>query len=277
MLKVIQAEWFHVVHRRQTWIVLAGAVVVMTLSLGAARGYDYHSAYLAYLAALGGGANPVWLAVLPLVGSFVMGDVVGWERRTGLLRSVRSRQPLGSLIVGQLIATLLFTLLLVAVVLAVTLCLSLVLLPPMPPWHHVATGRLTITVPGPPTAYTPYPTFLHALFFMDPLGYLFIFSGIVLLATAFWGLLSLAISSWTTNTYIILGGPWLLYVGLSYIFGAPLHAVLGGWMPIQLAGAFVASSPLPAAWLIGIWPLALGLVSGLTVVSFWVRERVSVD
>ncbi len=149
--------------------------------------------------------------------------------------------------------------------------------PTMPLWHQTATGRLTITVPGPPTAYTPYPTFLHRLFFMDPFGYLFIISGIVLLATTFWGLLSLAISSGTANTYIILGGPWLLYVGLSYLFGGPLHALMGGWMPIQLAGAFVASSPLPAAWLIGIWPLALGIVSGLTVVSFWVRERISVE
>lgn len=277
MIKVIQSEWFHFIHRRQTWIVLAGALVVMILSLIASKGYDYHSAYLAYLAALGGGANPVWLAALPLVGSFAMGDVVRWSRRTGLVRYERSRQPLMNLIVGQVVSALLFTMMLMLLVLVVTWILSLAFLPPMPAWHYTPSSRLTITVPGPSTAYTPYPTFLHSLFFLHPLIYLLIVSGIVLLATAFWGLFSLAISAWTTNAYVVLGGPWLLYVGLSYIFGAPLDSLLGGWMPVNLSGAFLTGSSLSTAWLVGIWPLAIGIMVFIILISFWTRERVSVE
>ncbi len=277
MAAILSAEWFHLLHRRQTWGVLGGTLAVLVASLLLSRGYNYHSAYLAYLAALGGGANAAWLAVIPLVGSFTAGDRIRWSRHTGFARYERSRQPLARLLIGQLTATVLETMVLVLGALAVTLLLGLLFLPAMPAWHTTPAGLLTITVPGPASAYTPYPMFLHALFFHHPLLYLGIVSAIVACATAFWGLCSLALSVWTSNAYVVLGGPWLIYVGLSYLFGAPLDAVMGGWMPIQLAGAFVSSAPVPTAWQLAIWPIAMVGVAGLTGMSLTIRRRIAIE
>lgn len=63
MAAILSAEWFHLLHRRQTWGVLGGTLAVLVASLLLSRGYNYHSAYLAYLAALGGGANAPWAGV----------------------------------------------------------------------------------------------------------------------------------------------------------------------------------------------------------------------
>lgn len=273
VIRVIQSEWFHFFHRRQTKMLGVGVLAIMGLSLLLSKGYDYHSAYLAYLAALGGGATPVWLVVLPLVGSFAMGDVVAWRYRTGFFRYERIRQPLMSLVVGQAISTVTFITLLTAAVMLAAILLGMCFLPPMPVWHRTISGSLTITVPGPPSASTPYPTFLHPLFFLHPVIYLLIVTGITALATAFWGLLSLAISVWTTNAYVVTGGPWLVYVGISYIFGGPLmNTPLGSWMPIILSGAFISGSSPHSIWLMTIWPWAIAILFLVICASVWIKE-----
>ncbi|MCL8209347.1 MAG: hypothetical protein K6V97_14955 [Actinomycetia bacterium] len=145
------------------------------------------------------------------------------------------------------------------------------LTPELPPWHWTASGQPTLTVPGPPAALTPYPTFLHGLFFASPWVYSAILALIVTAAVVFWAELALWISAWTTNLYVVVGGPWLLYVLSSFVIGGAMG--LGNWMPMVLSGPFVGGPGPGDQWVLLIWPLGVCLVVSGFLLTVLQKER----
>ncbi|RDV82057.1 hypothetical protein DXX99_08370 [Ammonifex thiophilus] len=121
---------------------------------------------------------------------------------------------------------------------------SLVFFPlELPPWHWVGTTPTFTKPAAPPDYIDPDPVFLHRFFFEHPFAYVVIVTFVATLAASAYASLSLLLSLWTTNIYLVLGIPWLVHVGLNFLFG--VLAIITGvdlvsCSPIVLSGAYIS-------------------------------------
>lgn len=242
---LLRSEWIRVLKRWQT--ALAVALIVVSLLAGyldyqSGRYFspmDTLSAYVAFLVAIGGGPVSLWPGVVALIGPLILGDSLAWDRRTGMIRLMVSRVGRRRYITGKLLAVNLYTAIIVLSALCVSLAVAFAWLPSqLPPWREV-DGKLTIYDPRATYAVVePFPTYLHDLFFTNPIVYLTILVLILVLPPLAWANLSLLLSIWTENIYLVLAAPWLICMALSFILGQPF---IGGWhySPLVLSGPFV--------------------------------------
>lgn len=259
---MFRSEWHRIQSRWKQWLF---AVTIMVVFIGQglwsyARvpSVDTHqNAYMAYLSALGSGSSAYWIGVLPLIAVLIAADSVAWDRRTGSLRFYLARTDRLRYILGKWLAVMAFTALIVALGLAISGSVAAIAFPDtLPPWHWVH-GVATLTTAGVPAMYrNPYPVFAHALFFRHPLLYAVLISGLVLLSAGVWASLALVLSLWTTNIYMVLAGPWIVYLGSTILLGLPMVAATP-WAPLVMSGPLVNSFSGPVVAALAYWALAL--------------------
>lgn len=88
-----------------------------------------HSAYMAYLSALGFGGAAYWVGILPLAACLIAGDSLAWDRRSGFIRFRLIRVPRRRYIAQKILATSLFTALLFFAGFLVSFLIAIVPLP----------------------------------------------------------------------------------------------------------------------------------------------------
>ncbi|WP_018132138.1 hypothetical protein [Effusibacillus pohliae] len=234
----------------------------------------YYSAYMAYISALGTGSGAFWIAVLPLIACLVAGDSVAWDRRTGFIRFMLIRLSRKEYILNKLLSTSLFIVLFFAVGLVISFLIVSIWLPlKLPPWHFV-NGIATFSLPGvPEDEVFLFPTFMHNLFFKHPFAYIVVVSGIVILSAVAWTNIAILVSLFTTNIYLVLGVPWLIYIIVSFIMMIPLVG-LPHYSPLVLSGPFMESGPGtgPSAPWIPIFWIILILLLNMAAYMIFLRK-----
>lgn len=257
VFRVLYCEMFRMARRRPpvvAFLLLVGFIIQGLISYR--RGgfwffyQDSYSAYLAFLSAIGSGISAYWVGVLPLVACLVAGDSLAWDRRTGFIRFFLTRSSRRVYIIGKIVSVTILTGVVVLCGLLLSFGIASVWFPlKLPPWHMV-DETATFTNPAAPPSYIfPFPTFFHNLLFTHPFIYVLLVSGIVTLSAVAWALVSLFFSLWTTNIYLVLGGPWLLYMGTTFVmcilaFIVPYDLVQ--YTPLVLSGGFINSSLTPS-------------------------------
>lgn len=171
------------------------------------------------------------------------GDSLAWDRKTGFIRFMLTRSSRRAYILGKILSVTLLTGIVISSGLLLSFLIARTWLPSaLPPWH-IVNGTATITHPGaPPTRIFPWPTFLHNLFFSHPFIYVLAVTGIVTLSAMAWANVALLISLWTTRIYLVLAGPWLAYIGGTFLMGVLgliIDLPLVDYAPVVLSGAFV--------------------------------------
>lgn len=237
---------------------------------------DIYSSYLAYLLALSG-TTAFWVGVIPLIASLIAGDSLAWDRKTGFIRFFLMRTTRRNYILGKVIAVFLLTGIIVLCGLLISFGIACLCFPlQLPPWHMV--GNIpTFTNPAAPLSYINlWPSFLHNLFFAHPFRYVLIVIGIVTLSSTFWALISLFFSLWTTNIYIVLAGPWLVYIIDLFIKGI---LGIGQYAALVLSGPFVSNSVSGSGNLAGskipvIWVIAIVMIATATSAVFLKRRDI---
>lgn len=182
-------------------------------------GGPLNNAYMAFLSAIGAGPSAFLDGVLPLIACLVAGDALAMDKRTGKHVFTLTRTSRLSYARRKVLLSLSLTGLNVMVGLAVSLGLSCLLFPS-----------------GVPNLVGPFPPFLHDLLGTDPIGYVLLIASFVTLSAIAWSSLSLVVSLWTTNTYMVLGIPWVIYI----LFTVLLQMLgLAQFAPLILSGPFL--------------------------------------
>ncbi len=78
------------------------------------------------------------------------------------------------------------------------------------------------------------------------------------------------LSLWTTNIYMVLAGPWIVYMVATVIMGLPMVA-LTPWAPLVMSGPLVNSFRAPGAVALMYWGLALVFLGA--VLTLYFRQR----
>lgn len=270
------SEWYRARARWKNWL-LALAIMVMVIGQGLwsyeqAPSVDAHrNVYIAYLSALGIGPSAYWIGILPLLATVIAADSVAWDRRMGSLRFYLSRTHRLSYIWGKWVAVMAYTATVMALGLAVSGGIAALAFPDrLPPWHEIH-GAATLTAAGAPVMYrNPFPVFAHALFFQHPFLYLVLMGGLILVSACAWVSLSLVLSLWITNIYMVLAGPWMVYMAATVIMGLPMVA-LTPWAPLVMSGPLVNSfrAPIAVAWM--YWVFAVFFFGA--VLTLYFRQR----
>ncbi|KPC97287.1 hypothetical protein [Geobacillus thermocatenulatus] len=230
-----------------------------------------YSAYMSYISALGTGSGAFWIVVLPLISCLVAGDSLAWDRRTGAIRFMLIRLSRKQYILGKILSSSMFTILFVSIGLILSFVIASILFPlKLPPWRFV-NGTATFSVPGvPKSEIFLFPTFMHNFFFEHPFTYILLVTGIVVLSAVVWTNIALLASLFTTNIYLVMGIPWLIYIIVSFIMMIPLVG-LPHYSPLVLSGPFMESGPGtgPSALSIPIfWMVVILLINTLSYIIF---------
>lgn len=267
----IRSEGYRLWHWRRTTLAGIGIIGFMVAGIVSYRqtplmSWGASSAYLAYLSALGSGANTYWDVVLPLMACLVAADSIAWDRRTGLIRLILPRTRRWEYGVGKVVATTFWTTVVVGLGLVVAFGVAVVEYPlTLPHWQFVH-GSPVFTPPFGGAQYaTPYPMFLHGVLFAHPGLYLSMISGITVLSAIAWANLGLLFSCVTKNPYLVLAAPWLVYLlgtfALEFL-GAPMFS------PYQLSGLFVANHAQGPYWVPILWATFAFVMMGAVVAYF---------
>lgn len=276
MFSILSTESRRLRHRWQTALAFLLIVGFMVQGYIAYQNNGYlsnqFSAYIAYLYALGAGGSAFWIGILPLAACLIAGDSLAWDRKTGAVRFLLVRVPRRRYIVQKILATSLFTGLLFFAGLLVSFLIAIVWFPmTLPPWH-VVNGVPTLSHIVPNGEVYPFPTFFHNLFFEHPLVHALLVTLVVILSAVAWANLSLLLSLWTTNIYLVLGIPWLTYIVVMFIMAIPLVG-LPHISPLALSGPFIAmrSGPL-GLWIPFIWLVIIVGLAAATYTIFVLRK-----
>ncbi len=271
---MFRSEWYRIQCRWKVWTVAWGIMVAFMVqglwSYAAQNAYPHSeaNAYQAYLSALGSGPSAYWIGILPLIAALIAADSQAWDRRTGSLRFYLPRASRLHYIWGKWLAVVAFTAAVVAAGLAVTGIMAAIAFPTtLPPWHRVH-GIATFSVAGAPASYhNPFPVFAHALFFAHPLVYAALVAGLVILSACVWASIGLVLSLWSTNIYVVLAGPWVVYMVATVLMALPM-VLATPWSPLVMSGPLV-NSFVESAWVaLAYWGLALGFLGAVLTAHF---------
>lgn len=279
---VLYTEWRRLLRRWQT------AVAFILLVVFILQGFYHYavsglwtffpnaqSAYLAYLTALGAGYALVWPGIAPLVASLVIGDSLARDRQSGFINLMLARVSRRTYIMGKILATTLLTGAVVSVGFITSFVIAILNFPlELPPWKTV-DGVATFINPAAPDDYVVmFPTFMHNFLFEHPLGYVCLITVIVVLSTVLWANLSLLFSLHTKNIYLVIGGPWLLYILSLFVLGNPLIGMVD-YTPLVLSGSFTVSDVgLGPLAICTIWLTLIGLTMLTTYTTFCGRRDI---
>lgn len=180
--------------------------------------------YVAFLYAQGMGANALLAGVFPLVIALASGDSLVWDKKSGyeqhqLMRISYNRYILGKLFGASIIS---FGFVFVSELLAFTY--GMIMFP------GVVTLKKILGIT---------PDYAADLFINHP----FLYVLLIILNTALFGmvisLLSMLISTFVKNVYVVIAVPWLLFFVLQFVF----YAInLSKFAPLDLVGMYMSSS-----------------------------------
>jgi len=228
------------------------------------------SGYLAFLAAVGTSPTAYWVGILPLIAVIIASDSMAWDRREGLARFYLVRTTRKNYILGKTLAIFSGTALVFTVGLFITFVICMGLFPAhMPAWHFIGNVP-TITAESVPNQVYPYPMWFHKLFFRAPVIYIGFVWLLIILSALTWVSIAILISQWTHNLYIVLAGPWLVFIGLSLGFIA-----VGAFQfsPVNLSGQLISGFSGNGLWPFIYWSVALVAVLGI-LAGYYAREGV---
>ncbi|MEW6772190.1 MAG: hypothetical protein AB1330_12530 [Bacillota bacterium] len=237
---------------------------------------DTYSAYLAYLSAIGSGLSAYFVGILPLAACLVAGDSMAWDRKTGFIRFVLTRSSRRTYILGKITAVTLLTGIVIFSGLLISFLIASIWFPlALPPWHMVGETATFTNPAAPPAHVFPFPNFLHDLLFSHPFVYILVVGGVVTLSAIVWANLAMLISLWTTKIYLVLAGPWLAYIGGTFIFGVLgliMDSPLVSYAPLVLSGAFIGhGKEMTRVEIPFIW---IGFTTIVTYTAFMRRKDV---
>lgn len=234
------------------------------------------NAFQAYLSALGSGPSAYWIGVLPLVAALIAADSLAWDRQTGIFRFYLPRADRLHYVWGKWLAVVAFTAVVVAGGLAIAAIIAGAAFPfALPPWHRVG-GFATLTVAGAPATYRdPFPVFAHALFFAHPVLYLMLVAGLTVLSACVWASVGLVLSLWIANIYIVLAGPWVIYMVTTVIMALPM-VLATSWSPLVMSGPLVNSFTGSMWQALAYWSVALAGL-GAVLTGYFRRRRDFID
>lgn len=262
------------ISRRWPWI--AGAFIIMVGFqlmgiLGVPNGTAL-SGYLAFLAAVGTSPSAYGIGILPLIATIVSADSIAWDRKEGVIRFYLTRTRRKSYLLGKLLAILTTTASVFSAGLLATFIVCMVIFPArLPAWHLV--GHIpTITAESAPGTIYSYPMWFHALFFYHPLLYCGLVGIVIVLSALTWASVAVLISHWTHNIYVVLAGPWLLYIAVSF------GLIAGGvsqFNPMEFSGQWMAGFSANGLWPFAYW--LIGLIGVIAIIlGHYVREGVDI-
>lgn len=282
MITVVKSEILRVLKRRNLIVAFLLLVGFMLQGYYSYKNMGYvvweESAYVAYVSIFSGN-NAYFIGILPLIACLIAADSLAWDRRTGFVRFMLTRSHRREYILGKIVAVSVTTAVVVLAGLLLSFVMATALFPlKLPPWHWVG-DTATFTLRGVPADYvSPVPVFLHNLFFTHPLIYVVTITFIATLAAVAYANVALLLSLWTSNIYLVLAVPWLLHVGLNFIFG--VLAVItnkdfAAFSPIVLTGAFIDRGNDPGKIYVPIiWITTILLAATVTYVLFMKRRDI---
>ncbi|MDN5363089.1 MAG: hypothetical protein PWQ91_150 [Eubacteriales bacterium] len=282
MITVVKSEILRVLKRRNLIIAFFLLIGFMLQGYYSYKNMGYvvreESAYVAYISTLSSN-NAYIIGVLPLITCLIAADSLAWDRKTGYVRFMLTRSQRRDYILGKIAAVSVITAAVVLLGFLFSFVLAAVLYPlRLPSWHWVGNVA-TFTIPEAPADYVnPVPVFLHNLFFTHPFIYVMIITIIVTLAAVAYANVALLLSLWTSNIYLVLAVPWLLHVGLNFVFG--VLAVItnkdfAAFSPIVLTGAFIDHGNDPGKIYVPIiWITTILLAATVTYVLFMKRRDI---
>lgn len=251
VMRVLSSEVFRSLRRWPTalaFLLVVGFMVQGMISYSRGGFWFFYpptySAYLAYLSAIGDGTAAYWVGILPLAACLIGGDSLAWDRNTGFIRFMLTRSPRRRVyILGKIASVTLLAGMVVSSGLLLSFLIASIRFPlALPPWHMVNGTATFINPAAPPTYIFPWPTFLHNLLFSHPFVYVLVVTGVVTLSAVAWANVAMLISLWSTRIYLVLAGPWLAYMGgtfLMSVLGLIINLPLASYAPVVLSGAFI--------------------------------------
>lgn len=279
MLSLVRAETHRLFKRWQllaAFLLIVGFIIQGLLDYRAGRYFsgEHYSAYIALLVALGSGPSSFWVGVLPLAACLIAGDSLAWDRRSGVIRFVLTRVSRREFIKQKIIAVSILTGLVTLAALFVSLLIAAAWFPlELPPWRVVNGVPTLVPYAGLPEDYINlFPRFLHSLFFTHPFVFLLLVMCTVTLSCITWANVAVLLSLWTTNIYVVLTGPWLLYVLATFIFSLPL-VNRPNYSPLVLSGSFVKNGGgIFGGWVPLVW-LVFSMLLGVTTHVLFLKKR----
>lgn len=279
---MFRSEWYRMWRRWKVW---GGALLVMVAfvlqglvayAAGTHFPNSHPNVYQAYLSALGTGPSAYWIGVLPLLASLIAADSLAWDRQTGTVRFYLSRVARRTYVLGKWLAVISFTAVIVAIGLGMTGLIAGIVFPDrVPPWHLVH-GTATLITAGTPASYrNPFPVFAHELFFSHPLMYVSLVAGLVVLSSTIWASLSLILSIVTANIYMVLAGPWVVYMVTTLVMSLPMISAVP-WSPLVMSGPLVNSFPGSVLGAVAYWIITL-VLSGVILALYYRQRREIID
>ena len=271
MVGLLRVEWKRVLMRWQTWaafVVLLGfcgqglvayyrSHVIWdqghwtnALALGHPGSYN---AYLAFLNIFNGPTDFI-VGILPLLVVLAAGDSLAWDRKTGFVQYVVHRSSLQRYILAKIGSASMVS----AAVMLVAALLS-----------GVAAGMFFPVSRAHPVIPGVTPMLMAPFYAGHPILYCAMVAGIATLAAMAWTLVGVLLSTLIKNVYLVVAGPWLLFLITSFplLVFAPHYAPLvfiGPWINTQIgygAGPSYAAI-VPLTWLVvwiggGVWAYAV--------------------
>lgn len=262
MAPVVVSEinrWF----RRRKTLAISMGLFFLCMLVGFYTFYGQHrfpgpfgpNAYLAFVSVVGSAQAPIWGLFLPLNVSLIAADTLLWDRKTGQIQFYLARTTRLSYGMGKFMATMLIT--------GATICIGLLI--------TLAVAALLFPA-GSPVVAPEYPTFLHAMFYSAPIGYCLILTGIITLSVMAWASLSFLASLWTTNIYLVIAGPWLLYLLLTFVVQVPPLSAFDYTPAVLSTGLFIQQYK-GLTYFVGIPILWVAVISVGALLTFFHYHR----
>ncbi len=283
MAGLLRVEWKRAMTRWQTWIAFAILLGFCFQGLYAYyRSYflwdhgpltnawalihpGYYNAYLAFINIFSGPTDFI-VVILPLLVAVAASDSLAWDRKTGFVQYVVNRSTMRRYIVAKIVSASMVG---AAMVLGASLIAGIAarVFFPVSPTHPAIIG---IT-----------PMLMASLYAGHPLLYCFMAAGIAALSGMAWALLGVLLSTLVKNVYLVIAGPWLLFLLSSF----PALVFAPNYAPLSLIGPYIDTavghgvSPgypamVPLAW-IAIWMIC-GLLSYVVFTRHATRKGIAV-
>jgi ABC-type transport system involved in multi-copper enzyme maturation permease subunit len=202
------------------------------------------------------GPSDFIVGVFPLLVTMGAGDSLAWDRKTGFMEFIISRTTSRRYIIAKIVSASIVGFLLVMLTQMISIALSLLVFP------H-ATGN---------TGYVP--PFLSGLYASSPFLYILLVALISAVAGMAFAVIAVILSTVVKNVFLVVIGPWLLFVVVSLLCYDYYHHhphVMLPYSPLVILGPYINErvvSPMYIAAVPLVWIAVWGLGSVVAYAIF---------
>lgn len=210
----------------------------------------------------------VWLSLLatqiffPLQIGLAVGDTLSYDRATGVIRYLIMRSSRTKYTVYKLTGSA-----------AVAFCVTFV---PILVGSMLCAGVFPVKYGM--TAFDGYTVqtmhFMPGLFYHHFFDYVLAASLYTSACGIFLGTLAVLLGSFFRNTYLSVGLPWILYIGLSIAFIFSEVPILQSWVPLGRASIAIYSPALGPPWLPPLTWLVLAAITAVVTLQVMARRDI---